>query len=315
MRTQRIFGLILPVLIALAIAPLPCAAAEQPVDFNRDVRPIFASKCLQCHGQDERARKAKLRLDVRDVATKPAKSGKAAIVPSHPEQSELVRRISTDDDDDVMPPPKNSDRLSAQQIKTLRTWIANGAPYALHWAYVKPVRPDPPAVKDASWPANEIDRFVLARLEKEGLHPGPAADRYTLIRRLSLDLTGLPPTIAEVDAFVNDASPDAYEKLVDRLLTKPAYGERWARVWLDLARYADSLGYANDPDRTIWRWRDWLIQALNRNEPFDRFTIDIIGGDLEKNASQAQLIATGFNRNTLTNTEGGTQPEEFRSAA
>ena len=290
-------------------------SAADRVDFNREVRPILSTKCFQCHGPDEKARKAKLRLDLRDAAVKPLKGGDVAIVPGKPADSELTRRIIAQDDDDVMPPPKSGPRLTPAQIGTLRRWIAEGAEYAQHWAYVKPTRPTPPAVKDATWPINDIDRFVLARLEQEGLHPTPPADRYALIRRLSLDLTGLPPTIEEADRFAADTRPDACERLVDDLLSRPAYGERWAQVWLDLARYADSQGFANDPDRTIWRWRDWLIQALNENKPFDQFTIEMLAGDLLPNATEEQLIATGFNRNTLTNTEGGTQPEEFRCAA
>jgi hypothetical protein len=303
--------------LALVVILLPATAsrAADKVDFNRDVRPILAGKCFQCHGHDEGARKAKLRLDVRDVAIKPLKEGEIAIVPGKADHSELIKRITTDDDDDVMPPSKNSARLSPAQVATLRKWIDQGAEYTKHWAYIKPVRPELPAIKDTTWPINEIDRFILARLEQEGLRPSREADRYALIRRVSIDLTGLPPSIAEADAFAADKSPSAYENLVDRLLAKPAYGERWAAMWLDLARYADSQGYANDPDRTIWRWRDWLIEALNRNEPYDQFSTDMLAGDLLPHPTEDQLIATGFHRNTLTNTEGGTTVEEFRSAA
>jgi hypothetical protein len=291
------------------------AVAAEKVDFNREIRPLLSSRCFQCHGPDEKARKSKLRLDLHDFAVKPAKSGELPIVPGKPDQSELIKRISTHDEDDVMPPAKNGKPLTPAQIATLRAWIEQGAEYAPHWAYVQPVRSELPAVKDSSWGVNGIDRFVLAKLEQEGLRPSPAADRYALIRRVSIDLTGLPPTIAQADAFAKDASADAYEKLVDRLLASPAYGERRAQEWLDLARYADSQGFANDPDRTIWRWRDWLIEAFNRNERFDQFTVEMLAGDLLPNATEDQLIATGFHRNTLTNTEGGTQPEEFRSAA
>ena len=302
------------VVVLMLLAGVSVRAADK-VDFNREIRPLLSSKCFQCHGPDEKARKSKLRLDLFETATKPAKSGALPIVPGKPDQSELIKRISTHDEDDVMPPSDHSGPLAPAQIATLRAWIEQGAHYAPHWAYVKPVRLPPPAVKETAWPKNEIDHVVLAKLEKEGLHPNPEAGRYALIRRVSIDLTGLPPTIQEADAFAHDSSPDAYDKLVDRLLASPAYGERWAQVWLDLARYADSQGYANDPDRTIWRWRDWLIQSLNRNERFDQFTIDVLAGDLVPNPTQDQLIATGFHRNTLTNTEGGTQPEEFRSAA
>jgi mono/diheme cytochrome c family protein len=291
------------------------ARADAPVDFNRDVRPILAGKCFTCHGPDEESRKVGLRLDGREFAVKLLKSKATAVVPGKADASELIRRVITEDEDDLMPPPKNGVRLTPAQVKTLRTWIEQGAPYAEHWAYVKPTRPLPPEVKEPGWAVNEVDRFVLAKLEKEGLRPGPFADRYALIRRLSIDLTGLPPTIEEADAFARDENSNAYESLIDRLLAKPAFGERWAQVWLDLARYADSQGFANDPDRTIWRWRDWLIQSLNANVPFDRFTVEMLAGDLLPGATQDQLIATGFHRNTLTNTEGGTQPEEFRSAA
>jgi hypothetical protein len=301
-------------MLAIALGGADALAAEK-VNFSREVRPILASKCFQCHGHDEQARKAKLRLDVRESAIKPAKDGEIAIVPNHVEKSELLKRITTTDEDDVMPPAKTSARLTGAQVATLRKWIEEGAEYSPHWAYIKPVRATPPVVKDKAWPANEIDRFILARLEHEGLAPAARADRYALIRRLSIDLTGLPPTVAEADAFAADASADAYEKLVDRLLSQPTYGERWAQPWLDLARYADSQGYANDPDRTIWRWRDWLIQSLNQNKPFDQFTIEMLAGDLLPNPTTDQLIATGFHRNTLTNTEGGTTVEEFRSAA
>jgi len=308
----------IPTILAIAASLLTATtarAAGDKVVFNRDIRPLLSSKCFQCHGPDEHARKSKLRLDDFAFATKPAKSGEIAIVPGKPDASELIKRISTHDEDDVMPPSKNSQPLSSIQIATLRNWIAQGAVYEKHWAYVKPQRPAVPQVKDDKWPLNDIDRFVLHKLESENLHPAAPADRYAIVRRVSIDLTGLPPTVAEADAFAHDPSPDAYERLVDRLLAKPAYGERWAQVWLDLARYADSQGYANDPDRTIWRWRDWLIESFNRNQPYDQFTIDVLAGDLLPHPTQDQLIATGFHRNTLTNTEGGTQPEEFRSAA
>jgi Protein of unknown function (DUF1553)/Protein of unknown function (DUF1549)/Planctomycete cytochrome C len=293
----------------------PLARAEPAVDFTRDIRPILAGKCFNCHGPDENARKAKLRLDTRAGALALARSKKAAVVPGKPERSELLARITSTDDTDRMPPIKGGKSLSSHEVDLLRRWIAQGAPYAGHWAYAKPVRVAPPMPRDALWVRNPIDRFILARLEKEGLRPTAAADRYTLIRRLSLDLTGLPPTPKDADQFVADTRPDAYERLVDRLLSSPAFGERWAQPWLDLARYADSQGYANDPDRTIWPWRDWVIRALNDNMPYDQFTLQQLAGDLLPNPTPSQLLATGFHRNTLTNTEGGTNPEEFRSAA
>jgi hypothetical protein len=285
------------------------------VDFDRDIRPILSENCSKCHGPGEEDRKAKLRFDLRDVAIKPGKSGNIAIVPGAPEKSELVARITAKDPDDRMPPLKTGKTLNKTQIELLRRWIAQGAPYAIHWAYVKPVRPPLPAVRHKRWPRNPIDRFILARLEREGLAPSAPADKPTLVRRVSLDLTGLPPTTAEVDEFLQDKSPDAYEHLVDRLLSKPAFGEHWARMWLDLARYADSAGYADDPPRTIWAFRDYVIKAFNENKPFDRFTIEQIAGDLLDDADEETETATAFHRNTMTNNEGGTSDEEFRNAA
>jgi hypothetical protein len=308
------------VVVALSLVFVPAALGRGPMppantlDFNRDIRPILAGKCLQCHGPDEKVRKAGLRLDLRETAVRKLRSGHQAIVPGKPAESELVRRIRGDEGE-PMPPAKLGKPLSAAEIATLERWIAQGAPYAQHWAFVAPSRPAVPAVRDASWPRSPIDAFLLARMEKEGLHPAPPAGRYALARRVAIDLTGLPPDIAHVDSFVNDPSPDAYEKYVDRLLASPAYGERWGQVWLDLARYADSQGYANDPERTIWRWRDWVVAAMSANMPYDRFTIEQLAGDLLPSPTTDQLVATGLHRNTLTNTEGGTSPEEFRSAA
>ena len=300
---------LLTAVLLLATSHLPAQAPN--VDFTRDVRPILAGKCFQCHGPDDKVRKAGLRLDTRPGALK-------AITPGDIAKSEILRRVGSADLNVQMPPAKLGKKLSATEIDTLKRWIEQGAPYPPHWAYVKPSRPSVPDVKDKNWPLTPLDRFVHARLEKEGLKPQAMADPYTLIRRLSIDLTGLPPTIAEADAFVKEdaAKPQAaYEKLVDQFLAKKAYGERWASIWLDLARYADSQGFANDPDRTIWRYRDWVIEALNDNLPYDKFTIDQLAGDMLPSPTKAQLIATGFHRNTLTNTEGGTSPEEFRSAA
>jgi hypothetical protein len=289
-----------------ALAILGAARAADP-DFNRDVRPILAARCFKCHGPDETARKADLRLDVRDVALK---SG--AIVPGNPDKSELIRRIHSTDEGDVMPPPSVKARLSDREKQTLRAWVAAGAKYDLHWAFVAPRRPVTPAVDNPAWVRNPIDAFVLKQLTDSGLSPSPEADRYVLIRRVSLDLTGLPPTPEEVDAFVNDKAPDAYEKVVDRLLASPAYGERWARRWLDLARYADTNGYEKDRVRSIWPYRNWVIQALNDDLPFDRFTIEQLAGDVLPNPTESQIVATGFHRNTMLNEEGGIDPLEFR---
>ncbi len=282
------------------------------VDFTREVRPILASHCFKCHGQDEGSRKAKLRLDVREDALKPAKSEELPIVPGQPDKSEAVRRIFTDNEDDLMPPPGAKNPLTSADKEILKRWIAEGADYQPHWAFIAPKQSPPPEVKDKAWVQNAIDDFVLARLEKENLKPSPRADKYTLVRRLYLDLIGLPPTPAQAEAFVNDPSPDAFEKLVDQLLASPHYGERWARRWLDLARYADTNGYEKDRQRSIWPWRDWVISALNADMSFDEFTIEQIAGDLLPAATRDQIIATGFNRNTMLNEEGGIDPLEYR---
>ncbi|RME94322.1 MAG: DUF1549 domain-containing protein, partial [Verrucomicrobia bacterium] len=297
-------------LTGLLLAAAGPARAE--IDFQRDVRPILARHCFPCHGPDEGSRKAKLRLDRREFAVRDEKADWRAIVPGRPDESPLVRRIEAEDPDDIMPPPKAKKPLDDRQKAILRQWVAEGAVYTEHWAFQKPVRPEPPPVKRADWPRNPIDRFILSRLEQEGLEPSPEADPVTLLRRVYLDLIGLPPTPEEVDAFLKDGSPDAYEKVVDRLLASPHYGERWARRWMDLARYADSNGYEKDRERSIWPWRDWLIRALNDGMPFDRFTIEQMAGDLLPDATLSQRIATGFHRNTMINEEGGNDPLEFR---
>ncbi|MDB5350664.1 MAG: Planctomycete cytochrome [Planctomycetota bacterium] len=288
---------------------------SRPVDFSREVRPILASYCIRCHGPDEKARKGGLRLDDREAAIRTLSGGNRAIVPGKPGDSEILERLTTDDVNSVMPPRKLGKRPSPREVEILEQWIAQGARYTTHWAYAPPVRAPSPAVSDPSWPRNPIDHFVLARLDREKLRPSPAADRHTLLRRAALDLTGLPPSSEEADRFINDAAPDAYERAVDALLKKPSYGERWAAMWLDLARYGDSQGYIHDPPRTIWRWRDWLIQALNDNLPYDRFTTEMLAGDLLPGATPAQVVATGFHRNTTNNTEGGANGEEYRHAS
>jgi hypothetical protein len=291
--------------------------ADRPVDFNREIRPILSNRCFACHGPDAGKRKGvakPLRLDTEAGAFEDL-GGYSAIVRGKPEESELIQRIRSEDPNEVMPPPRHAQKLPAAEIERITRWIEQGAPYARHWSYVKPSRPELPEVKTPAWPRNAVDRFILARAEKEGLAPSPEADRQTLIRRVSLDLTGLPPTPEEVDSFLKDEAPDAYEKLVDRLLARPSYGEHAARLWLDLARYADSSGYADDPARTIWAYRDYVIRSFNANKPFDRFTIEQIAGDLLPDASDETRIATAFHRNTMTNNEGGTVDEEFRNAA
>lgn len=306
------------VALALALALSPSdrgAGAETPVDFSKEVRPILSRSCFACHGTDEAARKAGLRLDTREGATTALKSGSRAIVPGDPDESDLIFRINESDETIRMPPRKHGDPLPAIEIETLTRWVAEGAHYATHWAFAPPIDGPLPSVSQKDWPRNGVDFWVLARLEKEGLKPSPEADRFTLLRRASLDLRGLPPSPEEVDQFTADDSPDAFEKAVDRFLADSAFGERWARLWLDLARYADSAGYGSDPLRTIWRYRDWVIDAFNKNLPYDQFTIEQIAGDLLPSPTLEQRMATAFHRNTMTNTEGGTDDEEFRVAA
>lgn len=307
-------------LVAALVTGLPASAGTPDrIDFNRDIRSILSNNCFTCHGPDDAERQAGLRLDLRNEAIAELDSGARAIVPGDPNQSELLARITTDDDDLRMPPADLGKKLSPREIELLTRWIAEGAEYAQHWAYVKPVRPVLPDVSDSpkwkSWPRNGIDYFILDRLLDEPLTPSPEADKYALARRVCLDLTGLPPTLEQVDGFVSDTDPLAYEKYVDRLLASEAYGEHWARKWLDLARYADSAGYADDPPRTIWAYRDYVIRAFNENKPFDEFTIEQIAGDLLPYPTRDQLIATAFHRNTMTNNEGGTNDEEFRNVA
>jgi len=290
--------------LILAGLPVLLGADAKGVDFNRDIRPILSDHCFACHGPDEGKRMAGVRLDTREGAL-------AALSPGKPEASRIYLRIAHADPKRRMPPPSTGRTLTPQQIEHVQKWIANGAEWKTHWAYEKPVRPEPPAVKNKKWVRNPIDQFVLARLDQENLAPSPEADRITLIRRLSFDLTGLPPTIAEVDAFVKDKSPNAYEKQVDRLLASPHYGERMAMPWLDMARYADTHGFHIDSHRDMWPWRDWVIRAFNSNMPFDRFTVEQLAGDLLPNATLDQKIASGFNRNHMINYEGGAIPEEY----
>jgi Protein of unknown function (DUF1553)/Protein of unknown function (DUF1549)/Planctomycete cytochrome C len=298
------------IFVCLCSQALSVRAADP--DFSRDVRPILARHCFKCHGPDDKARKAALRLDRRDTALRGGKSGEPAIVPGKPDAGELNRRISSTDDSEIMPPPATKNPLSDHEKQLLRRWISAGAEYKQHWAFLPPREIPLPKVKQADWPRNAIDYWVLARMESAGLHPSPQASPATLVRRLYLDLIGLPPTPEEVDAFVNNPSPEAYAKQVDSLLASPHYGERWARRWLDLARYADTNGYEKDRVRSIWPYRDWVIQALNQDMPFDQFTIEQIAGDMLPNATLPQRIATGFHRNTMLNEEGGIDPLEFR---
>jgi hypothetical protein len=301
---------------AVLIASAFVRAAEQSIDFNRDVKPILAKNCFACHGPDDSHREGNLRLDRRDGAVKVRKDGGAAVVPGKPSDSRLVERVTAKGDEDRMPPPEAGDRLKPEQVAILKRWIESGANYSEHWSLVKPRRPILPPLRDEAWPRHGMDHFILSRLEREGMKPSGPADKFVLLRRASLDLRGLPPTPQEVDEFAKDSAPDAYEKMVDRFLADPAYGERWARVWLDLARYADSAGYGSDPLRpNMWRYRDWVIDAFNKNQSYDRFTIEQIAGDLLPNSTLEKKIATAFHRNTMTNTEGGTDDEEFRVVA
>ena len=299
---------------AFAFVPLVLLAENAP-DFAHEIRPILSNHCFKCHGPDQDERKGGkegsggLRLDTEEGARADL-GGLIALVSGKPDESELIARIVSKEADELMPPPKSGKKLTPQEIDLLSRWVKAGGKYTKHWAYA------PLEIREPD-PAKSIDSFIGERLKREGLTPQPEADRYSLLRRVTLDLTGLPPTPEEVDAFVakSHGSNESYEKLVDRLLASPAYGEHWARMWLDLARYADSAGYADDPSRTIWAFRDYVIRALNANKPFDQFTIEQIAGDLLPGASEEQNIATAFHRNTMTNSEGGTNDEEFRVAA
>ena len=293
--------------------PQAKAAASNPVNFSREVLPLLSEYCFKCHGPDEKARKAnkaKVRFDTKDGILR---KEDPVVIPGKSADSELIKRVTArDDDDDAMPPAKEKRRLSPQQIELLKRWIDQGAPWGKHWAFEAPQRPELPSNANKSWPKNPIDNFVLARLEKENLKPSPEAPKETLIRRVTLDLTGLPPTTQEVDAFLADDAPDAYEKLVDRLLKSPRYGERMAWDWLDAARYADTNGYQGDNERTMWPWRDWVVRSFNENMPYDRFTIEQLAGDLIPDATREQKLATAFNRNHMINGEGGRIAAENR---
>ncbi len=299
-----------------AIALLLCVVATRAgtVDFNRQVLPILSDACFRCHGPDGEKRKAKLRLDEHDGLFRTV-DGVTVVAPGKPAESELIARITNPDPEDVMPPRDSTRQLTKNEIELLRTWVEEGASWKQHWAYAPPQRPAVPAVADAAARKrvrNPIDAFVFARLAKEGLKSSPEADAAALLRRVSLDLTGLPPTLAELDAFLADRAPDAYERAVDRLIASPRYGERWAWDWLDVARYADTSGYQNDPERTMWPWRDWVVNALNANLPYDQFSLEQLAGDLLPGATKEQKLATGFHRNNMHNGEGGRIAEEMR---
>ncbi len=299
------------VLAALAFAVLSPGAhalgqTSAEYDFNRDIRPVLSGKCFHCHGPDAAGREVDLRLDKRGDAI-----DYGAIVPGAPEESVLIDRITSDDPDERMPP--NDKPLSTKQVAKLTAWIKDGAPYEKHWSFQPPKAPTQPAVRDQSWPASKLDYFILKRIEQAGLKPSPEAKPAVLLRRLYLDLIGLPPSVEDVRAFEANPSPKNYEAQVDRLLRSKHFGEKWAAGWLDLARYADSNGYQHDDLRTMWPYRDWVIKALNDDMPFDRFTIEQLAGDLLPNPSTSQLVATGFNRNVPTNFSGGTKVPEVRA--
>ena len=298
--------LVLRLLVVTSIFPFK-AFAEEPVDFNRDIRPILAENCYYCHGQDANKRQADLRLDIRELAIQ-----SRAFVPGNAVDSSLISRIHSTDADEQMPPPNSNRKLSLEQKGLLAKWVDQGAAYSNHWAFIAPVRSELPQVLKSDWPRTPIDHFVLSKLEAEGLSPSPEADRATLIKRLYIDLIGLPPSPTQVDAFVADKGSKAYEQLVDQLLANEHYGERMALGWLDAARYADSNGFQQDGDTWQWIWRDWVVSAFNDNLPFDQFTIWQLAGDLLPNPTNDQKIASGFNRNHLLNGEGGAIAEEQR---
>ena len=314
-KSVRVFSVSSIIALGALLVFATAAEAAEKVRFNRDVRPILSGNCFYCHGPDEKKREAHRRLDTREGALA-ENDGVRAVVPGQPDASELLARVLSHDKDELMPPPKSKKPpLTTAQIATLRQWIAEGAEYEGHWAFLPLSAAPPPAVKGQTWVKNGIDNFILAKLESENIAPSPETDRATLLRRVSLDLTGLLPSPEEVRAFTEDRAPDAYERTVERLLASPHYGERWGRHWLDQARYGDSNGYAIDSARAMWPWRDWVIKALNDDVPFDRFTIEQLAGDLLPEPTKMQVIATGFHRNTLLNEEGGSKPEQFRVEA
>ncbi|MCA9167266.1 MAG: DUF1549 domain-containing protein, partial [Planctomycetales bacterium] len=311
-RTCALVTLHCSILLCLARLAGNSAAAATPVDFNRTIRPILADHCFACHGPDESKRAAGLRLDTLDGQHEPADSGAIAIVVGKPEASELVARITSDDSSSRMPPPEADNDLTEEEIALLQQWIRAGAPWQRHWAYEPPQRPELPSIKNSAWPRNEIDHFILSRLEAADLTPERDAHPVTLVRRVYQDLTGLPPKPAQVQSYVDDTRHDAYERLVDRILESPAYGEHLARYWLDAARYGDTHGLHLDNYREIWPYRDWVIRAFNSNMPFDRFTTAQLAGDLLPSATRDDLIATGFNRCHVTTNEGGSIADEIK---
>ncbi|MBM80467.1 MAG: hypothetical protein CMJ78_07730 [Planctomycetaceae bacterium] len=304
---MRVLGVFTIAILATPLLMLQVVSAAEPLEYNRDIRPILSQHCFKCHGPDSAARKADLRLDQRDVAVKAG-----VILPAKPTESELVKRIQSNDPDTVMPPPLTKKSLTKLEREILTRWVVEGAKYQKHWSFISATRPQVPK-SESQWTSNAVDQFVLRKLKTEGLAPSPLADRATLIRRVTLDLTGLPPSLADIDAFLNDKSENAFEKVVDRLLRSRRYGEHMARYWLDAARYADTNGYQYDLEREQWVWRDWVIHAFNQNMPFDQFTIEQLAGDLLSNATDQQMLATAFHRNHPITIEGGVIDEEYRT--
>ncbi|HUR44727.1 MAG TPA: DUF1549 domain-containing protein, partial [Candidatus Saccharimonadales bacterium] len=297
------------------IRPVKEGHASGKVDFYFQVKPIIADRCFACHGPDEKARKGKLRLDTREGALKALEKGMYVIKPQDPEHSELIRRITSNDPDDIMPPPKSKLSLTADEIGVLTRWVQQGGDYPAksHWSFNQVGKVLVPKVNNGGQIANSIDAFILQKLLREGLKQSPSAAKETLVRRLSLNLTGLPPTLEEIDSYVRDTSPDAYEKLMKHFLESPHYGERMALDWLDLARYADTFGYQSDVDMNMSAWRDWVIKAFNENLPYDLFILYQVAGDLLPNATREQILATGFNRLHRQTNEGGSIEEEYRN--
>jgi len=304
-------GLLVAISCATVLAAGAKADTKSKIDFDRDVRPVLSDNCYACHGPDTAKRKAGLRLDLKEGALAQLKSDNFAIVPGDIAKSELVARIEARDEDDLMPPPKTGKHLTETQINLLKRWIAQGAEWQGHWSFIKPRRVEPPKTSDKRWVRNPIDQFILARLEKENLRHSVEADKATLIRRVTFDLTGLPPTLEEVDAFLADRSHEAYERVVDRLLQSPRYGEHEARYWLDAVRYGDTHGLHLDNERSLWPYRDWVVSSFNRNQSFDQFTIEQIAGDLLPEPTREQKVASGYNRCNVSTSEGGAIDEEF----
>ncbi|MEM7387575.1 MAG: DUF1549 domain-containing protein, partial [Verrucomicrobiota bacterium] len=304
-------AIVLASLLSALVTFSASANPASPVDFNREVRPILSNKCFSCHGPDQHERKAGLHLDTPEGAFDP-RDGEPAINKADLKKSLFLERIHTDDPESIMPPPKAKKPLTEEEKTILTRWVNEGAPYQDHWAFIPPVQPHLPSVRKADWTRNAVDHFILHRLESENLEPLPEASRETLIRRVTFDLTGLPPTPSEVKSFLADPDPEAYRTLVKRLLNSRRFGERMALAWMDASRYGDTSVMHADGPRDMWPWRDWVINAYNDNLPFDRFTIEQLAGDLLPNPSLSQKIASGFNRNHATSDEGGAFPEELR---